>query len=123
VRVQFRRTICFLNAGVIAADHASALAFELLRGPAPERREFLRIKFKNGTNSEFETYHIFGHKGDIAVTEFMYRLEVRCVSFMLPSTGTHFFPCRTLLLQAKNNGHLRVESPAPPSRSHLLLRA
>jgi len=56
-------------------DHASALAFELLRGPPPERREFLRIKFKNGTNSEFETYHIFGHKGDIAVTEFMYRLE------------------------------------------------
>ncbi|OAX32363.1 phosphoglycerate mutase-like protein [Rhizopogon vinicolor AM-OR11-026] len=56
-------------------DHASALAFELLRGPAPERREFLRIKFKNGTNDNFETYHIFGHQGDIAVTEFMYRLE------------------------------------------------
>lgn len=66
-----------LTMSVNPADHASALAFELLRGPAPERREFLRIKFKNGTNSNFETYHIFGHQGDIAVTEFMYRLEVR----------------------------------------------
>lgn len=56
-------------------NHASALAFELLRGPPPELREFLRIKFKNGTNEDFQTLPIFGHKGDIAVTEFLYRLE------------------------------------------------
>lgn len=110
-----------LNNGITAADHASALAFELLRGPAPERREFLRIKFKNGTNNDFETYHIFGHKGDIAVTEFMYRLEVRCVSFM---PCLHSFPtCRTLLLRAKNNGNLLVESIAPTLTLHLLVRA
>jgi hypothetical protein len=36
-------------------------------------------------------YHIFGHKGDVAVTEFTYPLEVRYVSFMLPSTNAHFF--------------------------------
>lgn len=61
-------------------NHASALAFELLRGPPPELREFLRIKFKNGTNEDFQTYPIFGHKGDIAVTEFMYRLENFAIS-------------------------------------------
>ncbi|KAG0696629.1 histidine phosphatase superfamily [Suillus ampliporus] len=61
-------------------NHASALAFELLRGPPPELREFLRIKFKNGTSGEFETYPIFGHKGDIAVTEFLYRLENFAIS-------------------------------------------
>ncbi|KAG1727660.1 uncharacterized protein EDB91DRAFT_1253786 [Suillus paluster] len=57
------------------ANHASALAFELLCGPPPELHEFLRIKFKNRTNEDFQTYPIFGHKGDIVVTEFLYRLE------------------------------------------------
>jgi lysosomal acid phosphatase len=58
------------------ANYASALAFELRRGPAPEDRDFIRIKFKNGTNGDFETYHAFGHKSDIAATEFIYRIEV-----------------------------------------------
>ncbi|KAG2116281.1 hypothetical protein DEU56DRAFT_984952 [Suillus clintonianus] len=62
------------------ANHASALAFELLRGPPPELHEFLRIKFKNGTNEDFQTYPIFGHKGDLAVTEFLYRLENFAIS-------------------------------------------
>ncbi|KAG1851468.1 histidine phosphatase superfamily [Suillus subalutaceus] len=44
-------------------NYASALAFE-----AP-------IKFKNGTNGDFETYHAFGHRSDIAATEFIYRIE------------------------------------------------
>lgn len=56
-------------------NYASALAFELRRGPAPEDRDFVRIKFKNGTNGAFETYHAFGHKSDIAATEFIYRIE------------------------------------------------
>ncbi|KAG0699474.1 histidine phosphatase superfamily [Suillus ampliporus] len=56
-------------------DYASALAFELRRGPAPEDRDFIRMKFKNGTSGEFETYHAFGHKTDIAATEFIYRIE------------------------------------------------
>jgi hypothetical protein len=58
------------------ANYASALAFELRRGPAPEDRDFIRIKFKNGTNGDFETHHAFGHKSDIAATEFIYRIEV-----------------------------------------------
>lgn len=111
-----------LTMSVNLADHASALAFELLRGPAPERREFLRIKFKNGTNSNFETYHIFGHQGDIAVTEFMYRLEVR-FPFRSCLALNFFFQCRTLLLQAKNNGNLPVEFIAPTLASRLLLKA
>ncbi|KAG1848562.1 hypothetical protein F4604DRAFT_1687666 [Suillus subluteus] len=45
------------------------------RGPPPEDRDFVRIKFKNGTRGDFETYHTFGHKSDIAATEFIYRIE------------------------------------------------
>ncbi|KAG1861120.1 hypothetical protein DFJ58DRAFT_744280 [Suillus subalutaceus] len=45
------------------------------RGPPPEDRDFVRIKFKNGTRGDFETYHAFGHKSDIAATEFIYRIE------------------------------------------------
>jgi len=121
VSVHFYKFIHLFITGVTSADRASALAFELLRGPAPERREFIRIKFKNGTNNDFETYHIFGHKGDIAVTEFMYRLEVRCISFM--SDSHSFFLRRTLLLRAKNNGNLPVKSMVSILASHLLLRA
>ncbi|KAG2362444.1 histidine phosphatase superfamily [Suillus spraguei] len=61
-------------------NYASALAFELRRGPAPEDRDFVRIKFKNGTNGPFETYHAFGHKSDIAATEFIYRIENYAIS-------------------------------------------
>jgi lysosomal acid phosphatase len=64
------------------ASYASALAFELRRGPPPEDRDFIRIKFKNGTRGDFETYHAFGHKSDIAATEFIYRIEVgTCARF------------------------------------------
>ncbi|KAG1826535.1 histidine phosphatase superfamily [Suillus variegatus] len=56
-------------------NYASALAFELRRGPPPEDRDFVRIKFKNGTNGDFETYHAFGHKADISATEFIYKIR------------------------------------------------
>ncbi|KAG9312255.1 histidine phosphatase superfamily [Chiua virens] len=56
-------------------NYASALAFELRRGPPPEDRDFVKIKFKNGSSDNFQTYHAFGHKADIPVTEFIYRLE------------------------------------------------
>lgn len=56
-------------------NFASALAFEIRRGPGPEIRDFLRIKFKNGSDEGFQTYHAFGHKADIPVTEFVYKLE------------------------------------------------
>ncbi|KAG1879713.1 hypothetical protein F4604DRAFT_1922914 [Suillus subluteus] len=45
------------------------------RGPPLEDRDFVRIKFKNGTRGDFDTYHAFGHKSDIAATEFIYRIE------------------------------------------------
>jgi hypothetical protein len=61
-------------------NYASALAFELRRGPPPEDRDFVRIKFKNGTNGDFETYHVLGHKYDIAATEFIYRIENYAIS-------------------------------------------
>ncbi|KAF9236147.1 histidine phosphatase superfamily [Melanogaster broomeanus] len=58
-------------------NYASALSFELLRGPAPELRDFVRVKFKNGTHdAEFQTVHLFGHpEAMVPVTEFIYRLE------------------------------------------------
>jgi hypothetical protein len=49
----------------------------LRRGPPPDLRDFLRIKFKNGTSNSFEEYHVFGHHADIPLTEFIYRAEVR----------------------------------------------
>lgn len=52
-----------------------------MRGPAPELRDFVRVKFKNGTDDgEFQTVHIFGHPEQaVPVTEFIYRLEVRLI--------------------------------------------
>ena len=59
------------------ADFASAIAIELRRGSPPDVRDFLRIKFKNGTHSDFQDVHVFGHHADIPLTEFIYRAEVR----------------------------------------------
>ena len=62
----------------MAAEYASALSLELLRGPPPESRDFVRLKFKNGTEGGFHTLRMFDHPEDeILVTEFIYRLEVR----------------------------------------------
>ena len=59
-----------------AADYASALVIELRRGSLPDNRDFLRFKFKNGTSDDFRTIRVFGHNGDIPLTEFIYRVEV-----------------------------------------------
>ncbi|KAF9047598.1 histidine phosphatase superfamily [Panaeolus papilionaceus] len=56
-------------------DFASAIAVELRRGSPPDVRDFLRIKFKNGTAGNFEDVHVFGHHADIPLTEFIYRAE------------------------------------------------
>ncbi|KAH9485762.1 hypothetical protein JR316_0002677 [Psilocybe cubensis] len=56
-------------------DYASALAIELRRGSPPDVRDFLRIRFKNGTSHGFEDVHVFGHNADIPFTEFVYRAE------------------------------------------------
>ena len=57
------------------ADFGSALAIELRRAPPPDQRDFLRFKFRNGTNEDFRTIHVFKHREDIPLTEFIYRLE------------------------------------------------
>ena len=59
-----------------AANFASALVIELRRGSLPDNRDFLRFKFKNGTDEDFNNIHVFEHKGDIPLTEFIYRVEV-----------------------------------------------
>ncbi|EKM53539.1 uncharacterized protein PHACADRAFT_148183 [Phanerochaete carnosa HHB-10118-sp] len=63
-------------------DHGAALAIELRRAPPPDVREFLRFKFRNGTEEEFRTIHVFDHGEDIPLTEFIYRLEVRAFVLM-----------------------------------------
>ena len=63
-------------------DYASALAIELRSGPAPDLRDFIRVKFRNGTHTnDWETLSVFGHRGDIPLTEFIYRVEVRFAGF------------------------------------------
>ncbi|KAF8447635.1 hypothetical protein L210DRAFT_3526866, partial [Boletus edulis BED1] len=46
-----------------------------IRGPAPEFRDFVRLKFKNGTeDAELQTLYIFDHPDEsVLVTEFIYR--------------------------------------------------
>ncbi|KAI0042646.1 phosphoglycerate mutase-like protein [Auriscalpium vulgare] len=56
-------------------NFASAIAIELRRGSLPDNRDFVRFKFKNGTTDGFHVLHAFGHKGDIPLTEFIYRIE------------------------------------------------
>lgn len=56
-------------------NYASAIAIELRRGNPPDLRDFLRIKFKNGTAESFKDVHVFGHHSDIPLTEFIYRAE------------------------------------------------
>ncbi|KAI0035591.1 phosphoglycerate mutase-like protein [Vararia minispora EC-137] len=55
-------------------DYASALAIELRRGSLPDNRDFLRFMYKNGTG-DFLPVHVFDHKGDVPLTEFIYRVE------------------------------------------------
>ena len=57
------------------ADYGSAIAIELRRAPPPDARDFLRFKFRNGTTEDFRTIHVFKHREDIPLTEFIYRLE------------------------------------------------
>ncbi|PFH50443.1 hypothetical protein AMATHDRAFT_60983 [Amanita thiersii Skay4041] len=56
-------------------EYASAIAIELRRGSPPDLRDFLRVKFKNGTSDSFQDVHVFGHHSDIPLTEFIYRAE------------------------------------------------
>ncbi|KAI1783500.1 phosphoglycerate mutase-like protein [Ganoderma leucocontextum] len=56
-------------------NFGSAIAIELRRGPPPDARDFLRFKFRNGTSEDFRTIHVFKHREDIPLTEFIYRLE------------------------------------------------
>ena len=57
-----------------SANYGSLLAFELRDND--EGEAFLRVKFKNGTEEPFRILHLFGHKEDIALNEFLYRLDV-----------------------------------------------
>ena len=50
------------------------MAFELRNNE--EGETFLRTKYKNGMDEGFQTLHLFDHKEDIALNEFVYRLDV-----------------------------------------------
>ncbi|VDC05674.1 unnamed protein product [Peniophora sp. CBMAI 1063] len=61
-------------------DFASALAIELRRAPLPDSRDFLRFMFRNGSDGTFEPVHVFGHDGDIPLTEFVFRTRDATIS-------------------------------------------
>lgn len=68
------------------ANYASALVFELRHND--EGEAYLRTKFKNGTtDDDFRTLHLFGHKEDIALNEFLYRLDVSSALLLVASSG------------------------------------
>ncbi|KAJ7726740.1 histidine phosphatase superfamily [Mycena metata] len=58
-------------------NFGAALAIELRRGLPPDMRDFLRFKFRNGTDDpeDWQLVHPFGHRADIPLTEFVYRTE------------------------------------------------
>jgi lysosomal acid phosphatase len=57
-------------------NFASALAIELRRGSEGDSRDYVRIKFKNGTaDGDFQVVHAFDHKGDVPLSEFIYRTQ------------------------------------------------
>jgi len=56
-------------------NYSSALVIELRRGNPPDLRDFIRVKFRNGTSDNFNDLHVFGHHADIPLTEFIYRAE------------------------------------------------
>ena len=69
--VRYRETVPELK-GV--PGYASAIAIEIRAGPAPDNRDFVQIKFRNGTDTgNFETLTAFCHRGDIPLIEFILR--------------------------------------------------
>ncbi|KAG7091479.1 hypothetical protein E1B28_010510 [Marasmius oreades] len=56
-------------------NFASAIAIELRKTTPPDIRPMIRLRFKNGTQAEWETLHAYGHRGDIPLTEFIYRAK------------------------------------------------
>jgi lysosomal acid phosphatase len=60
------------------ANFASALAIELRRSDEGGR-DFVRFKFKNGTESDLHDLVAFGREADIPLTEFIYRTKVNVI--------------------------------------------
>jgi len=88
-------------------DYASALAIEIRAGPAPDNRDFVRVKFRNGTHTDdFETLNIFGHHSDIPLTEFIYRLEV---GFWIPTPKCSIILIVFSLSELRHRLSLRME--------------
>ncbi|KAK0460627.1 uncharacterized protein EV420DRAFT_1478386 [Desarmillaria tabescens] len=52
---------------------------ELIRGAPPDTRDFLRFKFTKGSHPA-QTVHVFGHRGDIPLTEFIYKSQDSIIS-------------------------------------------
>ena len=80
--VRYRETVPPELKGV--PGYASAIAIGIHAGPALDNRDFIWIKFRNGTDTgNFETLTTFGHHGDVHLTEFIYSLEV-CSGIPIP---------------------------------------
>ncbi|KAG6902283.1 hypothetical protein C0995_002215 [Termitomyces sp. Mi166 len=89
VQTTYQPFISFFHQTGITDEHpdykgipnfSSAIVIELRRGSPPDLRDFLRIKFKNGTSNHFRDVHVFGHHSDIPLTEFIYRAESAAIT-------------------------------------------
>ncbi|KAL0572460.1 hypothetical protein V5O48_009500 [Marasmius crinis-equi] len=61
-------------------NFSSAITIELRKTLPPDVRPMIRLRFKNGTQGEWETLHAYGHRGDIPLTEFFYRAKGGAIS-------------------------------------------
>ncbi|KAJ7249140.1 histidine phosphatase superfamily [Mycena haematopus] len=102
VQTTYQPFISFFHQSEIVHDHpelgaipnfGAALAIELRRGAPPDTRDFLRFKFRNGTDDpdSWRVVHAFGHRADIPLTEFVYRIEVEKINLptLFNANNTH----------------------------------
>ncbi|KAJ8074426.1 hypothetical protein PM082_015327 [Marasmius tenuissimus] len=61
-------------------NFASAITIELRKTLPPDVRPMIRLRFKNGTQADWEPLHAYGHRGDIPLTEFIYRAKGGAIS-------------------------------------------
>ncbi|CAK5284958.1 unnamed protein product [Mycena citricolor] len=66
----------------VAANFGASLVIELRRGPPPESLDFVRFRWRNGTEDEdgWRTLRAFGHKRDVPLYEFIYRASIPAIS-------------------------------------------
>ncbi|KAF9267583.1 phosphoglycerate mutase-like protein [Marasmius fiardii PR-910] len=62
-------------------NFSSVIAIELRKRDHDDHDDLaLRLKFKNGTQAQWQTLHVFGHRGDVPLREFLHRTRGPVIS-------------------------------------------